>query len=239
MQPNLFMWGGLLKSMIDSDLHIVLDNVKASKNSRYNRNRIKGNGSVAWLTVPYKDFSRKLLINELRCDMRVGVRTVLKGQFSERYKGACFLERSQEVLSSTLESSSDTTDLVDLYERFLGALKRCGLPISDVIYASRIVTGKEWAECEDGVEKVNLLLSRVKATTYLAAENTAAYADISSYTVDNVRLQRFRSVRYPQTLQKARLPDEFTPNLSCLDALSYMDISDILMYLDASNSWVK
>ena len=43
MQPNIFMWSGLLKSLLDSDLHIILDVVKASKNSRYNRNKIRGN----------------------------------------------------------------------------------------------------------------------------------------------------------------------------------------------------
>ena len=56
MQPNIFMLGGLLKSILDSDLHIVLDVVKSSKNSRYNRNKIAGLGDASWLTIPYVEF---------------------------------------------------------------------------------------------------------------------------------------------------------------------------------------
>ena len=59
MQPNIFMWGGLLKSIIDSDLHIILDTVKSSKNSRYNRNKIAGRGDPAWITIPYLGFKRE------------------------------------------------------------------------------------------------------------------------------------------------------------------------------------
>ena len=31
MQPNIFMWGGLLISLLESDLHIIRDDVTAPK----------------------------------------------------------------------------------------------------------------------------------------------------------------------------------------------------------------
>ena len=66
MQPNIFMWGGLLKSIIDSDLHIILDVVKSSKNSRYNRNKIAGKGAPSWVTIPYLGFKReKEIMNQI------------------------------------------------------------------------------------------------------------------------------------------------------------------------------
>ena len=66
MQPNIFMWGGLLKSIIDSDLHIILDIVSSSKNSRYNRNKIEGKNDPIWLTIPFIEFKRSKLINSLK-----------------------------------------------------------------------------------------------------------------------------------------------------------------------------
>ena len=68
MQPNIFMWGGLLKTIIDSDLHIVLDIVKSSKNCIYNRNKIAGEGDPAWLTIPFIDFKRSKIIKDQKLD---------------------------------------------------------------------------------------------------------------------------------------------------------------------------
>ena len=62
------MWGGLLKSIVDSDLHIILDVVKSSKNSRYNRNKIAGNGEPIWLTIPFVEFKREKLIRNQNLD---------------------------------------------------------------------------------------------------------------------------------------------------------------------------
>ena len=64
MQPNIFMWGGLLKSLIESDLHVIRDDVKSTKNARYNRNLIAGTGEILWFTIPFVGFKDKKLINQ-------------------------------------------------------------------------------------------------------------------------------------------------------------------------------
>ena len=65
MQPNVFMWCGLLKSLLDSDIHIIRDDVKSSKNSRYNRNKIKGDSDqISWLTIPFSGFKDHKLIKD-------------------------------------------------------------------------------------------------------------------------------------------------------------------------------
>ena len=56
--------GGLLISLLESDLHIIRDDVTLSKNSRCNRNRIAGNSDVSWLTIPYDNFSSTKLIKD-------------------------------------------------------------------------------------------------------------------------------------------------------------------------------
>ena len=118
MQPNLFMWCGLLKSLIDSDYHIILDNVKASKNSRYNRNLIAGNNKIKWLTIPYKNFSRNLLIKNLILDTSEKSQNNLKNTFIERYKNAPFFENSKNILESTFLTEYEETNLVVIYEKF-------------------------------------------------------------------------------------------------------------------------
>ena len=56
---HVYVGGELLKSIIDGDLHIVLDVEKSSKNSRYNRNKITGLGNSSWLTIPWVKLKKK------------------------------------------------------------------------------------------------------------------------------------------------------------------------------------
>lgn len=51
-QPEFMPWAGFFNKVVQTDLLIVLDNVKFQKNYFDNRCRIKQNGEARWLTVP-------------------------------------------------------------------------------------------------------------------------------------------------------------------------------------------
>jgi len=239
MQPNLFMWPGLLKSIVDSDIHIILDNVKASKNSRYNRNSIKGRGKVSWLTLPYENFSRSLEIKELQCRTSSDICTSLVQDFTSRYQDALFFSQTRDILNSTLSLDQDISPLLKVYERFLDCLKRYGLPLCECVRASDLLKSERSPESLNSIERVNLLLRYTEADTYLTAKNTRNYAQREDYKINQVLIQDFCPVEYAQTAGEGGLSQGFTANLSCLDALSFMDISDMLSYMDESNAWIE
>lgn len=233
MQPNIFMWGGLLKSIIDSDLHIVLDVVNSSKNSRYNRNKIAGKGEPTWLTIPFVEFKRSKKIMYQKLDTSKNSNLKIINLYKNRYYEADFFMNGLTVLESTLLSEKAQTDLVLIYENFLNSLKLLGLPICKIEFASRIIDKKKIDTLPKGVELVNFLLSKFDAEKYLASENTIKYCKPEEYIVKEVCIQKFCSSEYPQTTKK----NNFFPNMSCLDFISYLSVDQIIDNLDLSNTW--
>ena len=159
MQPNIFMWSGLLKSLLDSDLHIILDVVKASKNSRYNRNRIRGNSKPTWLTIPFSGFSRNYLINQLRLDTSKATQEKIFNLFYSRYKNAPFFVKSNFVLENTIMTDVPDSFLLDVYHQFLESLKGLEIKICKTIRASEIISKETYLNL-NGVDLVNYLLKR-------------------------------------------------------------------------------
>ena len=236
MQPNIFMWGGLVKSIIDSDLHIILDVVKSSKNSRYNRNRIAGKGEPSWLTIPYIGFKRDKEIMNQTLDTSLATNKKIINFFSKRYSETVFFQNSLEILETTLNFNEQEKKICSVYENFLSSLKDIGLPISKTVFASNILCKEDLNDLK-GIQLVNRLLKKVNAKIYLGSENTLNYAVPSEYNVSQVWIQKFTSKPYSQI--KFNSDSQFIPNLSILDIISYLNKDQILDNLKQSNQWVK
>jgi hypothetical protein len=237
MQPSMFMWNGLVKQLCDSDLHIILDHVRASKNSNYNRNLISnGIGGSCWLTIPIIEFSRQRCINELRLDTSSPTRTKIAHLFKSRYSKAEFFKTTDMMLNKTLDTQVENSGLIDVYENFLIELRKCGVPICETILSSALVAQNPSLNQISGVNLINSLLDTVCATRYLAAQNTVLYATKDDYTIKFVEIQEFSYQEYRQTRSKAA-KHSFVKNLSCLDTLSVMSPDMYLEYLHCCNSW--
>ena len=237
MQPNIFMWGGLVKSIIDSDLHIILDVVKSSKNSRYNRNRIAGKGDPSWLTIPYLGFKRDKEIMNQTLDTSLATKKKIINFFSKRYSETILFKNSLEILETTLNFNEEEKKICSVYENFLSSLKDIGLPISKTVFASNLLSKEEYLNDLKGIKLVNRLLKKVNAKIYLGSENTLNYAAPSEYNVPQVWIQKFTSEPYSQI--RLNNDSQFIPNLSILDIVSYLNKDQILENLGKSNHWVK
>ena len=238
MQPNIFMWCGLLKTLIESDFHIILDVVKSSKNARYNRNKIAGIGKPMWFTIPFKNFKREKLIKDQILNTSSNTNKNLLNLFSLRYSNSCNFNNSYKVVSSTINCEKEETELCLIYTNFLNSLKDIGLPICNFEFASNLLLKNKFENFKN-TDLVNLLLDYVEADTYLCSENSLNYASPSEYKVREVWSQKFISNPYPYTLFNSKINTEFIPNLSSLDIISYLKIDDICRNLDLSNKWIK
>ncbi|MBK16597.1 MAG: hypothetical protein CMK49_01080 [Prochlorococcus sp. SP3034] len=235
MQPNIFMWGGLLKSLLDSDLHVIRDDVKSTKNSRFNRNRIAGNSDVIWLTIPFVKFRDNKLIGEQYLNTSHKTVQKIKQIYTSRYKGYKYYQDTLNLISSTLDFQSDETLLCDVYLKFLKELKLFGFPICEFTLASSLEINKNGEEKYYGLEMVNKILAKTKAETYLAAENTINYAQPDEYKVKNVMLQKYEDLPYKNLdLENAF---QFNKNLSSLDIISNLSVKDAIEHVNLSNNW--
>ena len=71
MQPTWLSWIGYFDLIDQSDLFVLLDDAQFSKHTWQQRNRIKINDSLAWLTVPVYTKGRSgQKINEVEIDRR-------------------------------------------------------------------------------------------------------------------------------------------------------------------------
>ena len=196
MQPNICMWCGLLKSLIDSDLHIIRDDVKSSKNSRYNRNKIAGNGPPIWFTIPYIKFKDSKLIYQQNLNTSKAVKKKMLSLFTQKYSEFPFFERTFNLINNTLSQKNDITPICEVYSSFIEELKIIGFPICRTVFASELILDTKNNNLIYGVEMVNFLLNKANAQTYLAAENTVKYAKPEEYKIRNVKIQKYFDKKY-------------------------------------------
>jgi len=234
MQPNIFMWGGLLKSLLDSDLHIIRDDVKSTKNARFNRNKIKGNGDTKWFTIPYVSFKDSNLIREQYLNTSDKIVKKLISEFSKRYSDFPYHKVTLRLLQNTLNHKNELTPIIEVYMKFLDGLREIGFPLCEVKLASSLMISNNPKLY--GLEMVNKILDTTKATTYLAAENTIKYAKPEDYSVKYVMLQKYRDLSYKSKNEEI-FKINFIENLSCLDIISCLTLDEILIHLEKSNNW--
>ena len=235
MQPNIFMWGGLLKSLIESDLHVIRDDVKSTKNARYNRNLIAGNGEIVWYTIPFVGFKDKKLINQQNLNTSKKTVRKLKQTFSSRYSEFKYYENALKLINTSLDFDEDETPLCDVYVKFLAGLRSLGYPICKFIFASSLNINENLDPKLFGLRMVNEILKVTEADTYLASENTVNYANPNEYVTKKVMIQKYQDTFYKSYDQKTDW--KRNQNLSCLDMISFLSLDDSLDHLDCSNKW--
>ena len=67
-QPEYLPYIGFFERMADADIFVLLDDVGYQKNGFINRNKIKTEKGPKWITVPVKNRSSNLKINEVLID---------------------------------------------------------------------------------------------------------------------------------------------------------------------------
>ena len=65
-QPEHFPYLGFFQKMEQSDLFIILDDVKFKKNNFQNRNRFINNGKEEWFTVPVEKKANSKIIKDVK-----------------------------------------------------------------------------------------------------------------------------------------------------------------------------
>ena len=83
---------------------LILDIVRSSKNSRYNRNKIAGAGEESWLTIPFVDFKREKLIMNQYLDTSESTKKKLINFFKSRYSDAPYYKNSLQILETLKRS---------------------------------------------------------------------------------------------------------------------------------------
>lgn len=209
MQPTFLPWLGYFSLIENTDVFVFLDNVQFEARSWQQRNRIKVNKSVSWLTIPVSlPFGRSTRIDQALINTEHFSGSKICKTITQSYggkKGFDFI--SDNIFKIFLDPPRNISGFnIKLINEIAKAL-RIETPLK--LSSEMNVTGK----------KADLLLDICKnlnATTYVSTVGSAVYlASYSGFSNSgiNVEYQNFDHPIYPQG------ESEFISHLSVIDVI--------------------
>jgi hypothetical protein len=203
-QPQYLPYLGFWHKLLNSDIHVILDDVKFTRGFFINRNKIKTSKGWEWLTIPIKRANCK--ISELKtanCIWRTKHLKSLEANYGSAQYFDNYIEYFKEFYSKNLENISkiDITLIKDMSKMF--NIKTKIMMSSDINVAG------------NSTERLVNLCMVLKCDTYLSGAGGKNYMDESLFNSFGIKLiyQNFKHPSYNQ------LFGEFIPNLSIVDAL--------------------
>lgn len=191
---------------------VLLDNVQLDKNTKTqftNRNRIKTNDGVKWLTVPVKTKGENKFkkIKELSIDETVNWRKKHIKTIEQTYrKSKYFDDYYDDIQSLILTTEVNLSNFLDPFGKYF--FSTLGLK-PEVVYASQIDLFSK---------KAGLVLEicqHVGANTYLSGPYGRDYLDVQLFQKSGIRV-KFHDYIHPTYKQHGA---GFIPYLSIIDLL--------------------
>jgi hypothetical protein len=211
-QPSFLPWLGYLDKMARADLFVVMDDLQYEAQNFQNRNRIKLNNGIGWITVPLERGHQ----GDRICDKRIQNSGNPKQHWQRRawnslvihYRKAPHFSRYAPELEDVF--LRPWTNLVDLDLHILDLARRWLAITTPVVLASSLELSGE------KTERIADLCRVVGARTYLSgAGGSTGYLDVAALGRAGVAVewQAFRHPVYPQRYRELG----FVPNLCFLD----------------------
>jgi len=207
LQPSYLAWIPLFKRMIMSDIFIYLDDVKYSKNSFHNRNRIKTPQGSLTLTVPvlYKGNSSRSIQQ-----MPISNSTKWKSKhwraIELNYSKTNFFKQLSLILKNNVYSQSWeyladlNIKIIELFKDYLGITTKC--------YRSSELNIKS-----SGNEKLIDICKYFNANKFIVKSGTEHYHPKEIFLEHNIEFEYFLNT--PESYNQ--IYGDFIADLSILD----------------------
>ena len=215
-QPNFMPWVGFFRKIKMSDNFVILDNVKCSKNSYFNRNRFstsKNFESFFWLTCPLKKEAYKKMIFEVNCETRFVKKHLNYLQMRHgKTKEVDFLNKIISVYTSF--SRTKQAKLIDLNIALINLTCK-HLQINTSITRAKNLKPKIESK------KQNLVIDIVKSlngSVYLSGTGAKSYQKNEDFVRENIRLV------YTNNNLGSLLPKIQSENVSMVDLMLHLGI---------------
>lgn len=220
MQPSFMPWMGFFSLIDNSDIFIFLDDFQYSVQSFHQRNRLFiDKGKIGWYTVPIiKGISFKAALNKAKINDHVPWRQKLWSRFEANYQKCLYYKKFSPMINKWLFAKTHS-----LAEHNIIFIKL----ICDLLnFKPKFrFSSKCQKKSSQRSQKIIDLLKWCKVTKYLAARGSFAYLKKDGiFPVSDLEIvfQDFTTLPYPQR----QSPNQFFPNLSIIDALMNVGISN-------------
>ena len=226
VQSNYIPWKGYFDIIGTVDEFILLDNVSYTERDWRNRNLIKTNSGLRWLSVPVRH-NRPSRISEVTVATDQGdwIRKHL-GSISHSYADAPKAREVLKWLTSVYGAAGVASRLSDLNRLLLEEV------CTYLGIKTRICWSTDYLTCEamDEMERTQRLVELCKrsgADIYVSGPAAKAYMEVHRFEDEGIRVEWMDYEGYPPYPQ---LHGEFTHNVSIVDLL-VMESSDAVKYM--------
>ncbi|MCD4795123.1 MAG: WbqC family protein [Bacteroidales bacterium] len=223
-QPNFFPWLGYFYKIYNSNVFVFIDDVKISKGSFANRNKIKTSADQELLlTVPLQNnvfFTyNKTGINNARDWKKKHLKTIVQLYRKAPFFNEIFNEVEKIYYSEYSSLSDFNTNAIMFVLNYLGIN-------TQIEFSSKISS-------ELGISSQRLvnICKYFNCETYLSGKGGLKYMDEENFSDSNIKIE-YSDFKYPEYKQ---LGKTFVPNLSVLDVLFNCSKDLIISFLSKKN----
>jgi hypothetical protein len=182
LQSNYIPWKGYFDLIAAVDEFIIYDEMQYTKNDWRNRNKIKTQLGVEWLTIPVKVDRLNQKIDETKIfDLKWSKKHI--SALQTNYAKAKSFKKSGDFIFDIYDRTSNLTYLSEINYTFIKAICQY-LEIETKISLSsdyKLVDGK--------TERLVDLCLQAKATSYLSGPSAKKYIDESFFCENNINLE--------------------------------------------------
>jgi hypothetical protein len=212
MQPYIFPYIGYFQLINAVDKFIIYDNIQYTKKGWINRNRILQNGKDEYFTLPLKNDSDFLNVNERELTANwVKERNKILNKISEQYRKAPYHNEVMNLIQKSFDFNS-----LNLFEFILNALELT-LDYLDVKTETVISSSINIDHNLKSEEKVIAICKYFDAKTYINPIGGTELYNKETFLKNGFNLQFLKANNCIYTQFK----NEFVPFLSIIDVLMF------------------
>jgi len=208
-QSNYIPWKGYFDSINQVDVFVVYDDMQYTKRDWRNRNLIKTEQGLRWLTIPVEVKGRYFQkINETKIaekDWNIKHWNIIQ----QSYKNAKFFKEISEWLEPLYKNSTQDY-LTEVNLHFINGINDYLDIKTEIRYSS------EFNLAEEKTQRLVNICKDLNITEYFSGPAAKAYMDIDRFTNENMQVRYWDYSKYPVYNQ---LHGSFEHGVSIIDLL--------------------
>jgi len=218
-QSNYIPWKGYFDLIKSSDIFVIYDHVQYTKNDWRNRNLIKSNQGLQWLTIPVSQNKLGQKINETMISYdkwNIKHWKTLKSIYS---KSPFFKEYSEYF--EELYFNTNSKYISEINQKFIKSL------IDLLEIKTKVILSSNFETVSDKNENLINILLKLNATEYLSGPSAKDYIDEKLFTDNGINVKYIDYTNYQPYTQ---LHGEFEHGVSILDLIFNVGLKEINNY---------
>jgi hypothetical protein len=207
IQSNYLPWKGYFDIIHDVDVFIFLDDVQYTHRDWRNRNKVKTQGGVKWISVPILGGINQL-IYEAQIDYSQNWREKHKNTIHHSYASAPYYESYKSEIYDIFSKSFDTLSDLNIF-----SIKKIAKILG---IETKFINSKDL--CTEGVkdDKLIKICQIIGADSYLSGPAAKDYIENDKFSAAKIELYYKDYSGYPEYLQ---IWGEFDHNVSIIDLI--------------------